>query len=107
MSSNATNMVLPPYLDLPPHLSAHKYFFVCTLTVMAWETLVLCPRTYRLYRMPKEWPILKIAFFFLRIMMPIEFIVMGKHPCSNGHSIVVLMAASCGILRHTLDDIHV
>ena len=75
---------LPPYLDLPPHLSAHKYFFVCTLTVAAWDSLVLSPRTWRLFR-TKEWPPLKIAFYFLRFMMPIEFVIVGKHPSSCGH----------------------
>lgn len=68
--------LLPPYLNLPPHLSAHKYFFVCTLTVAAWDTLVLSPRTYRLFR-TKEWPLLKWAFFFIRVLMPIEFIIVG------------------------------
>ncbi|CAL1713300.1 unnamed protein product [Somion occarium] len=67
---------LPPSLDLPPHLSAHKYFFVCTLTVAAWDTLVLSPRAWRLLR-TKEWPILKIAFHFLRVFMPVVFTVAG------------------------------
>ncbi|KAL0961026.1 hypothetical protein HGRIS_006017 [Hohenbuehelia grisea] len=67
---------LPPSLDLPPHLSAHKYFFVCTLTVAAWDTLVLSPRTWRLFR-TKEWPLLKIVFHFLRFFMPIEFTIVG------------------------------
>ncbi|KAF8578358.1 hypothetical protein K439DRAFT_1362382 [Ramaria rubella] len=81
--SNSTNstdagppLVLPPYLDLPPHLSAHKYFFVCTLTVAAWDTLVLSPRSWRLFR-TKEWPPLKFAFYFLRFLMPIEFIIVA------------------------------
>ena len=69
--------VLPAYLDLPPHLSAHKYFFVCTLTVAAWDTLVLSPRTWRLFK-TQEWPPLKIAFYILRILMPIEFITVGE-----------------------------
>lgn len=68
--------VLPPSLDLPPHLSAQKYFFVCTLTVAAWDTLVLSPRSYRLLR-TKEWPLLKIAYHFLRVFMPIEFTIVG------------------------------
>ncbi|KAI0712219.1 hypothetical protein C8Q76DRAFT_733847 [Earliella scabrosa] len=68
--------ILPPYLNLPPHLSAHKYFFVCTLTVAAWDTLVLSPRTWRLLR-TKEWPPLKILFHFLRLFMPIEFTIVG------------------------------
>ncbi|KAI0075051.1 hypothetical protein K474DRAFT_1685471 [Panus rudis PR-1116 ss-1] len=67
---------LPPSLDLPPHLSAHKYFFVCTLTVAAWDTLVLSPRAWRLLR-TKEWPFLKIAFHFLRFFMPVEFTIVG------------------------------
>lgn len=68
---------LPPSLDLPPHLSAHKYFLVCTLTVAAWDTLVLSPRTWRLMKTP-EWPILKILFHFMRLFMPIEFTIVGK-----------------------------
>ena len=60
--------LLPPSLNLPPHLSAHKYFFVCTLTVAAWDTLVLSPRTWRLMKTP-EWPLLKIIFHFLCLFM--------------------------------------
>lgn len=67
---------LPPSLNLPPHLSAHKYFLVCTLTVAAWDTLVLSPRTWRLLRQP-GWPTLKILFHFMRIFMPAEFIVVA------------------------------
>ncbi|EAU86009.1 hypothetical protein CC1G_03032 [Coprinopsis cinerea okayama7 len=67
---------LPASLDLPPHLSAHKYFLVCTLTVAAWDTLVLSPRTWRLFRSP-GWPALKILFHFLRLFMPIEFIIVA------------------------------
>lgn len=67
---------LPPSLDLPPHLSAHKYFFVCTLTVAAWDTLVLSPRSWRLLR-TKEWPYLKLVYHFLRVFMPLEFTVVG------------------------------
>lgn len=67
---------LPPSLDLPPHLSAHKYFLVCTLTVAAWDTLVLSPRTWRLFRSP-GWPALKVLFHFLRVFMPAEFIVVA------------------------------
>lgn len=70
------SQILPPYLNLPPHLSAHKYFFVCTLTVAAWDTLVLSPRTWRLLR-TREWPPLKILFHFLRVFMPLEFTVVG------------------------------
>lgn len=67
---------LPPSLDLPPHLSAHKYFFVCTLTVAAWDTLVLSPRSWRLLKSP-GWPFLKIAYHFLRVFMPVEFTIVG------------------------------
>lgn len=31
--------LLPPELLLGPHLSAYRYFFVCTLTVAAWDSL--------------------------------------------------------------------
>lgn len=68
---------LPPSLDLPPHLSAHKYFLVCTLTVAAWDTLVLSPRTWRLLKTP-EWPALKILFHFMRVFMPVEFTIVGQ-----------------------------
>lgn len=88
MSDNATSssddsvpdlsQILPPYLNLPPHLSAHKYFFVCTLTVAAWDTLVLSPRTWRLLK-TKEWPPLKLLFHFLRLFMPIEFTIVGEY----------------------------
>ena len=67
---------LPNSLRLPPRLSAHKYFFVCTLTVAAWDTLVLSPKSWTLFRM-EGWPILKTIFFFLRFFMPAEFIVVG------------------------------
>ncbi|KAI0349479.1 hypothetical protein OH77DRAFT_1465350 [Trametes cingulata] len=70
------SQILPPYLNLPPHLSAHKYFYVCTLTVAAWDTLVLSPRTWRLLR-TREWPPLKILFHFLRVFMPVEFTIVG------------------------------
>ena len=68
--------LLPPYLNLPPHLSGHKYFFVCTLTIAAWDTLVLSPRSWRLLK-TKEWPVLKIVYQFLRYLMPVEFIAVG------------------------------
>jgi hypothetical protein len=67
---------LPPSLRLPPHLSAHKYFFVCTLTVAAWDTLVLSPRSWKLLKQD-GWPALKSIFFFLRILMPTEFVIVG------------------------------
>ncbi|KAI5117361.1 hypothetical protein M0805_002475 [Coniferiporia weirii] len=68
--------LLPDSLNLPAHLSAHKYFFVCTLTVAAWDTLVLSPRGWRLMKSP-EWPVLKIIFHFLRLFMPIEFVIVA------------------------------
>ena len=68
--------LLPNSLRLSPHLSAHKYFFVCTLTVAAWDTLVLSPRSYKLQK-SEGWPVLKSAFFFLRFLMPIEFTIVG------------------------------
>lgn len=76
---NATDIssLLPPSLNLPTHLSAHKYFFVCTLTVAAWDTLVLSPRSWRLLK-TKEWPVLKIIFNVLRFLMPAEFIIVGQ-----------------------------
>lgn len=76
MADSITSL-LPNSLNLPPHLSAHKYFFVCTLTVAAWDTLVLSPRTWRLLK-TREWPVLKIIFHFLRFFMPIEFIIVGQ-----------------------------
>jgi hypothetical protein len=75
-SSEDPASILPPSLDLPPHLSAHKYFFVCTLTVAAWDTLVLAPRSWRLFKKP-EWSPLKIAYHFMRWFMPIEFTIVG------------------------------
>jgi hypothetical protein len=68
--------LLPDSLKLPPHLSAHKYFFVCSLTVAAWDSLVLSPRTWKLLR-TKEWPVLKIIYHFIRLFMPIAFTVVG------------------------------
>ncbi|KAH9049859.1 hypothetical protein EDB84DRAFT_1390148 [Lactarius hengduanensis] len=79
MSSNSTTITLndlPSSLRLPPRLSAHKYFFVCTLTVAAWDTLVLSPRSWKLLK-SEGWPILKTIFFFLRIFMPAEFVIVG------------------------------
>ena len=71
---------LPPSLNLPPHLSAHKYFFVCTLTVAAWDTLVLSPRSWRMIKAKDGWPVLKILYNFLRLFMPAEFVVVGQCP---------------------------
>lgn len=67
---------LPNSLRLPARLSAHKYFFVCTLTVAAWDTLVLSPRSWKLFK-SEGWPILKAIFFFLRFFMPTEFVIVG------------------------------
>jgi hypothetical protein len=74
--SNITVNDLPNSLNLSPRLSAHKYFFVCTLTVAAWDTLVLGPRSWRLFK-SEGWPILKTIFFFLRVFMPVEFVIVG------------------------------
>ncbi|KAH9986698.1 hypothetical protein BJV77DRAFT_1028094 [Russula vinacea] len=68
--------LLPNSLRLPAHLSAHKYFFVCTLTVAAWDTLVLTPRSWKLLK-SEGWPVLKAIFFFLRFLMPAEFTIVG------------------------------
>jgi hypothetical protein len=81
MGDNST-VTLPPSLTLPPHLSAHKYFFVCTLTVAAWDTLVLSPRTWRLLK-TQGWPVLKLMYHFLRIFMIIEFVAVGMCSCSD------------------------
>lgn len=67
---------LPPSLDLSPHLSAHKYFFVCTLTVAAWDTLVLSPRAWKLARQ-EGVPPLKFLFHFLQWFMPLEFVAVA------------------------------
>lgn len=95
---------LPPSLNLPPHLSAHKYFFVCTLTVAAWDTLVLSPRTWRLLK-TKEWPLLKILFHFLRLFMPAEFIIVGERLSSPTVMCPTMLigfylffSCSCGVL---------
>ena len=79
MSANVTIVPsdLPPSLNLSPHLSAHKYFYVCTLTVAAWDSLVLSPRTYKLWK-TEGWPVLKSLFFFLRLLMPAEFVIVGE-----------------------------
>ncbi|KAG8907849.1 hypothetical protein FRB99_002022 [Tulasnella sp. 403] len=68
--------LLPAALLLPPRLSAHKYLMVCTLTVAAWDTLVLSPRTWRLMK-TKGWPLLKVTFHILRYLMPIEFTIVA------------------------------
>ena len=68
--------LLPNSLRLSPHLSAHKYFFVCTLTVAAWDSLVLTPRSWKLLK-SEGWPVLKAIFFFLRVLMPVEFTIVG------------------------------
>lgn len=76
-STTPSGLQLPNSLNLPPHLSAHKYFMVCTLTVAAWDALVLSPRSWRLLRSP-GWPLFKIIYNFLRLFMPAEFIVVGE-----------------------------
>ncbi|KAF9816917.1 hypothetical protein IEO21_03791 [Rhodonia placenta] len=75
-SGNSSAISLPPSLDLPPHLSAQKYFFVCTLTVAAWDVLVLTPRTWRLMKQ-QGWPLLKLIYYFLRLYVPAEFTIVG------------------------------
>ncbi|KAG8961832.1 hypothetical protein FRC03_004898 [Tulasnella sp. 419] len=85
MSSVDISKLLPPSLLLPPRLSAHKYLMVCTLTVAAWDTLVLSPRTWRLMK-TKEWPLLKITYHILRYLMPIEFIIVAVAFFDTGFS---------------------
>lgn len=84
MSSNSTDPTaadLPASLNLSPHLSAQKYFYVCTLTVLAWDTLVLTPRSYRLGR-TKAWPALKGLYYFLQIWVLTDFVVTGAFSLS-------------------------
>ncbi|KAF8553684.1 hypothetical protein OG21DRAFT_1463790 [Imleria badia] len=76
MADNSTSIDLPNSLNLSPHLSAQKYFYVCTLTVLAWDTLVLTPRSYRLGR-TKAWPALKALYYFLQIWVLSDFVVTG------------------------------
>ncbi|KAG6333358.1 hypothetical protein ID866_5734 [Astraeus odoratus] len=76
MSSNST-VPLPPSLDLPPHLSAQKYFFVCALTVLSWDTLVLSPRSYKLSK-SKTWPALKALYYFLQFWVVTDYVVTGE-----------------------------
>ncbi|KAG9315485.1 hypothetical protein JVU11DRAFT_3098 [Chiua virens] len=78
MGDNSTSPTidLPNSLNLSPHLSAQKYFYVCTLTVLAWDTLVLTPRSYRLGR-TKAWPALKALYYFLQVWVLTDFIVTG------------------------------
>jgi hypothetical protein len=96
---------LPPSLNLSAHLSAHKYFFVCTLTVAAWDTLVLSPRSWKMVKAKDGWPVLKILYNFLRVFMPVEFIVVGQSPCFFStvaalELIVCIMVISRCILRY-------
>jgi hypothetical protein len=79
MAANSTSPPLPNSLNLPPHLSAQKYFYVCTLTVLAWDTLVLTPRSYRLGR-TKAWPALKALYYFLQIWVLSDFVATGRSP---------------------------
>ncbi|KAN0087888.1 hypothetical protein V8E55_006509 [Tylopilus felleus] len=78
MASNSTtpDIQLPNSLNLSAHLSAQKYFYVCTLTVLAWDTLVLTPRSYRLGR-TKAWPALKALYYFLQVWVLSDFVVTG------------------------------
>ncbi|KAG2135080.1 hypothetical protein BD769DRAFT_1627141 [Suillus cothurnatus] len=85
-----TTPTLPPSLDLPPHLSAQKYFFVCTLTVLAWDALVLTPRSYRLGRLPK-WPALKFMYYFM------QFWVLADFRCVMFFSTTVIQDKDCPI----------
>ncbi|KAH7924984.1 hypothetical protein BV22DRAFT_1089965 [Leucogyrophana mollusca] len=75
-TSSTPQIVLPNSLNLPPHLSAQKYFFVCTLTVLAWDTLVLTPRSYKLARI-RGWPALKAMYYFLQFWVLSDFVVTG------------------------------
>lgn len=98
--------VLPPSLDLSPHLSAHKYFFVCTLTVAAWDTLVLSPRAWKLARQEGRPP-LKLLFHFLQWFMPLEFIAVGQSTLQSYacHKPLSLSRCSCRLLRYQLQPI--
>lgn len=90
MADNSTSPIdLPNSLNLSPHLSAQKYFYVCTLTVLAWDTLVLTPRSYRLGR-TKAWPALKALYYFLQIWVLSDFVVTGmSSPTALTHSSLV------------------
>ena len=76
--SESINQLLPPSINLPPHLSAHKYFLVCTLTVAAWDVLVLSPRTWRLFYKP-GLSALKTLYHTIRMWVVIEYIIVGKY----------------------------
>ena len=76
--SESISQSLPPSINLPPHLSAHKYFLVCTLTVAAWDVLVLSPRTWRLFYKPGLSP-LKTLYHTIRMWVMIEYIIVGKY----------------------------
>jgi len=76
--SESVNQLLPPSINLPPHLSAHKYFLVCTLTVAAWDVLVLSPRTWRLFYKP-GLSALKTLYHTIRMWVVIEYIIVGKY----------------------------
>jgi len=103
---------LPNSLNLPPHLSAQKYFLVCTLTIAAWDTLVLSPRTWRLFKTP-GWPALKLLFNFLRIFMPVEFTVVAiaffdtKWPQSVCQKIYLFEPICTAILLAAASAVHV
>ncbi|KAH9480445.1 hypothetical protein JR316_0007045 [Psilocybe cubensis] len=103
---------LPNELNLSPHLSAHKYFLVCTLTVAAWDSLVLSPRTWRLWKTP-GWPTLKILFHFLRIWMPVEFIIVSvaffdtKWPVSSCEKFYLFEPIATAVLLAANSAVHV
>lgn len=98
-SGNSSAISLPPSLDLPPHLSAQKYFFVCTLTVAAWDVLVLTPRTWRLMKQ-QGWPLLKLIYYFLRLYVPAEFTIVGAYADHCALDQLLNVRRRCRILRH-------
>lgn len=107
-STNSTNttsgnntVTLPASLDLSPHLSAQKYFFVCTLTVAAWDVLVLTPRTWRLMK-SRGWPLLKLIYYFLRLYVPVEFTIVGMSVGHLGRTLALSSGSRYCVLRHHL-----
>jgi hypothetical protein len=100
MSGNSSAPALPPSLALPPHLSAQKYFFVCTLTIAAWDALVLSPRAWRLLKTP-GWPPLKLVFHALRFLLVVELVATGERAAARRFSSVLMRGRRC-VLRHGL-----
>jgi hypothetical protein len=100
MSGNSSAPALPPSLALPPHLSAQKYFFVCTLTIAAWDALVLSPRAWRLLKTP-GWPPLKLVFHALRFLLVVELVATGERAAAHNAS-AMLMRGRRRVLRHRL-----